>query len=227
MRLLMVEDEKNMAEAIAYVLKKNNYAVDLAFDGETGLEYALSDIYDVIILDIMIPKLDGIKVLKSIRLENIATPVIMLTAKGELNDKVLGLDNGADDYLSKPFQTEELLARLRALTRRKEGLNNNDLLKYYDIELNPHNLTLSCQDKNYKLTLKESQVFELLLKKNERIVPKEIIIEKLWGYDDDIEDNIIEVYISFLRKKLLSLNSQVKIETIRGAGYKLTVVKEG
>ncbi|MDD2519077.1 MAG: response regulator, partial [Bacilli bacterium] len=141
MRVLMVEDEKYMVEAIEYVLKKNNYAVDSALDGETGLDYALSDVYDVIILDIMLPKLDGISILKKIREEKINTPIIMLTAKGEVNDKVIGLDNGADDYFQKPFQTDELLARLRALTRRKDSLNANNILKYYDIELNPHNIT--------------------------------------------------------------------------------------
>ncbi|MDD4547627.1 MAG: response regulator transcription factor [Bacilli bacterium] len=226
MRVLMVEDEKYMVEAIEYVLKKNNYAVDSALDGETGLDYALSDVYDVIILDIMLPKLDGISILKKIREEKINTPIIMLTAKGEVNDKVLGLDNGADDYLQKPFQTDELLARLRALTRRKDSLNANNILKYYDIELNPHNITLYCNNKKFKLTLKESQVLELLLKKSERIVSKDLIISKLWNYEDDVENNTVEVYISFLRKKLLNLNSIVKIETIRGAGYKLNAVKD-
>lgn len=222
----MVEDEKYMAEAIEHVLKKNNYTVDLAFDGETGLDFALADIYDVIILDIMLPKLDGISILKKIRLENIKTPIIMLTAKGELNDKVIGLDNGADDYLPKPFQTDELLARLRALTRRKDNFNNNDILKYTDLELDPHSLTLYCNNKTFKLTLKESQILELLLTRTEIIISKELIIEKLWGYEDTVEDNTVEVYISFLRKKLLSMNSKVKIETIRGVGYKLNTIGE-
>lgn len=226
MRVLMVEDEKYMAEAVAHVLKKNNYTIDLAFDGESGFDYALADIYDVIILDIMLPKMDGITILKKIREENIKTPVIMLTAKGELNDKIVGLDSGADDYLSKPFQTDELLARLRALTRRKSDLNNNNVLKYGDIELNPHILTLFCNKRNFKLTLKESQTLELLIARSERIVSKEVIIEKLWGYDEDANENTVEVYISFLRKKLNNLKAKVYIETIRGVGYRLIKVKE-
>ena len=217
----MIEDEKNMAEAIAHVLKKNNYTVDLAFDGQMGLDYALSDIYDVIILDIMLPKLDGISILKSIREEVIKTPVIMLSAKGEINDKVIGLDSGADDYLPKPFQVNELLARLRALTRRGNDLNSNDILRCGNIELDPHSLYLSCKGNNFKLTLKESQTLELLLTRKNKIVSKDLIIEKLWGYDEDIEANTVEVYISFLRKKLINLNSNVAIETIRGVGYKI------
>lgn len=226
MRVLMIEDEKYMAEAVEHVLEKNNYTVDLAFDGENGLYSALSGIYDVIILDVMLPKLDGISVLKKLRIENIKTPIIMLTARGELNDKIIGLDNGADDYLPKPFQTDELLARLRALTRRNKEINNNDILKYGDIELNPHSLMMFCNNRSFKLTLKESQTLELLLSKNEHIITKALIIEKIWGYDEDVEDNTIEVYISFLRKKLINLNSKVIIETIRGAGYKLYEVKE-
>jgi len=222
----MVEDEKYMAEAIEHVLKKNNYTVDLAFDGESGLDFALSDIYDVIILDIMLPKMDGISLLKRMRKDHIKTPVIMLTAKGELNDKIIGLDSGADDYLPKPFQTDELLARLRSLTRRKDDINNNDILKHGDIELNPHTLSVYCNKRNFRLTLKESQILELLIAKAEKIISKDVIIEKLWGYDEDANNNTVEVYISFLRKKLNNLDSKVLIETMRGAGYRLSVVKD-
>ena len=225
MRILMIEDEKYMAEAVEHILKKNNYTVDLVFDGESGFYSAQSDIYDVIILDIMLPKMDGITILKKLRQENIKTPVIMLTAKGELNDKILGLDSGADDYLPKPFQTDELLARLRALTRRNKDLNTNNILKYGDIELDINILTLFCKKQSFKLTLKESQTLELLMQKSERIVPKDIIIEKVWGYNEDVEDNTVEVYISFLRKKLNNLGSKVEIKTMRGAGYMLKVVK--
>ena len=219
MRILMVEDEKHLAEAIAAVLKKNNYSVDLAFDGEYGLDCGLSDIYDIIILDIMLPKMDGLSVLKELRSNGVDVPVILLTAKGETEDKVKGLDSGADDYLAKPFPTEELLARLRALSRRKSGYVEGNVLTFGDIQLNPFSLTLSCQEKEKQLTLKESQLFELMIKRKNTVISKESIIEKLWGYDADIQDSNVEVYISFLRKKLSHLQSAVTIQTIRGAGY--------
>ena len=227
MRILMVEDERYMAEAVALVLKKNNYSVDLEYNGEAGLDSGLSGIYDIIILDIMLPKMDGISILKELRRYGIETPVILLTARGETEDKVRGLDSGADDYLAKPFHTDELLARLRALGRRKSELLNKGILKYGDIELNPLTLLLGCEGKEIKLTLKESQLLELLIKRNTMIISKEIIIEKLWGYDTDAEDNRVEIHVSLLRKKLFQLESDVSICTIRGAGYVLKAVKDG
>lgn len=227
MRILMVEDEKYMAEAIAQVLKKNHYSVDLAYDGEYGLDCGISNIYDIIILDIMLPKINGINVLKELRKNGIETPVILLTARGEMEDKVRGLDSGADDYLAKPFHTDELLARLRALGRRKMELLNDGILKYGDIELNPLTLMLSCRNKAIKLTLKESQSLEVLIKRNSMIISKAIIIEKLWGYDTDAEDNRVEIHISLLRKKLNNLESDVSILTIRGVGYVLKFAKDG
>lgn len=227
MRILMVEDEKYMAEAIEQVLKKNNYSVDLAFDGEYGLDCGLSGIYDIIILDIMLPKIDGIGVLKELRKNGIEAPVILLTAKGETEDKVIGLDSGADDYLAKPFKTEELMARLRALSRRKNELIKDNILQYADIELNPLILNLSCGGKEFKLTLKECQLLELLIKRKDIIISKDSIIEKLWGYETCAEDNNVEVYISFLRKKLSRIKSQVIIQTVRGAGYVLNTAKDG
>jgi len=221
MRVLMVEDEKYMAEAIAQVLKKHNYSVDLAFHGEDGLDCGLSGIYDIIILDIMLPKMDGISVLKELRKNRIETPVILLTARGEIEDKVRGLDSGADDYLAKPFHTDELLARLRALGRRKTELINDGILQYGDIKLNPHTLQLACGGKEITLTLKESQLLELLIIRKGMIVSKENIIEKLWGYDTDAEENRVEIHVSLLRKKLGQLDSEVYIHTIRGAGYVL------
>jgi len=226
-RILMVEDEKYMAEAIEQVLKKNNYSVDLAFDGEYGLDCGLSGIYDIIILDIMLPKMDGIGVLKELRKNGIEVPVILLTAKGETDDKVIGLDSGADDYLAKPFKTEELMARLRALSRRKNELIKDNILQYTDIELNPLTLNLSCGSKEFKLTLKECQLLELLIKRKDIIISKDSIIEKLWGYETCAEDNNVEVYISFLRKKLSRIKSQVIIQTVRGAGYVLNTAKDG
>lgn len=227
MRILMVEDEKYMAEAIEQVLKKNNYSIDLAFDGEYGLDCGLSGIYDIIILDIMLPKIDGIGVLKELRKNGIEAPVILLTAKGQTEDKVIGLDSGADDYLAKPFKTEELMARLRALSRRKNELIKDNILQYADIELNPLTLNLSCDSKEFKLTLKECQLLELLIKRKDIIISKDSIIEKLWGYETCAEDNNVEVYISFLRKKLNRIKSQVIIQTVRGAGYVLSTTKDG
>lgn len=227
MRLLMVEDEKYMVEAVAQVLKKNNYSIDLAYNGEDGLDCGLSGIYDIIILDIMLPKMDGISVLKELRKNGIETPVILLTARGETEDKVRGLDSGADDYLAKPFHTDELLARLRALGRRKTELVNDGILKYGDIKLNPHTLQFECGSKEIVLTLKESQLLELLIKRKGMIVSKENIIVKLWGYDTDAEDNRVEIHVSLLRKKLAQLDSDVYIHTIRGAGYILKTIRDG
>lgn len=215
----MIEDEKYMAEAIEQILKKNNYSVDLAFDGEHGLDFALSGIYDIIILDIMLPKKDGITLLKELRKSGIKTPVILLIAKGDVNHKVHGLDSGADDYLAKPFQTEELLARLRALGRRTGEFYNDHILRFEELEYNPFTLELRSRDKFFKLTLKEGQLMELLLKHKTNILPTDTIIEKIWGFDCDAEDRHVQVYISFLRKKLKQLDSTVKIKAIRGAGY--------
>ncbi len=223
----MVEDEKYMVEAVAQVLKKNNYSIDLAYNGEDGLDCGLSGIYDIIILDIMLPKMDGISVLKELRKNGIETPVILLTARGETEDKVRGLDSGADDYLAKPFHTDELLARLRALGRRKTELVNDGILKYGDIKLNPHTLQFECGSKEIVLTLKESQLLELLIKRKGMIVSKENIIVKLWGYDTDAEDNRVEIHVSLLRKKLAQLDSDVYIHTIRGAGYILKTIRDG
>ncbi len=223
MRILIVEDELHLAEALAQILRRNNYTVDSVNDGESGLDNALSNIYDLIILDIMLPKMDGISMLKNIRKEGLSTPVILLTAKGEISDKVAGLDSGADDYLAKPFATEELLARIRALSRRKGEVLPDNTLEYGDIELNTATLKLSKGDKDVKLILKESELLELLILRKNAVTPKEMIIEKLWGFDSEVENNNVEVYISFLRKKLLFLDSRVGINTIRGIGYALEV----
>lgn len=219
MRILLVEDELHLAEALTQILKKNNYTVDTVNDGETGLDNALSNIYDLIILDIMLPKMDGITILKKLRAEGISSSVIMLTAKGEISHKVIGLDSGADDYLSKPFATEELLARIRALSRRKGEVLLDNTLKFGDIELNTATLKLSKGDKEVKLILKESELLDLLISRKNGVTSKEIIIEKLWGFNSEVEHNHVEVYVSFLRKKLLFLNSKVVINTIRGVGY--------
>lgn len=221
MKLLLVEDEKQLSEALSQILINNKYSVDAVYDGENGLEYALTDIYDVIILDIMLPKLNGLEILRKLRKENISTPILLLTAKDSVDDKVTGLDLGADDYLPKPFDPKELLARLRSISRRKGEVINDNLLSYGDINLNISNYDLSCKDAAVTLTQKEFEILNYFMQRPKNIVSKDDLITKLWGFDSDVEYNNIEVYISFLRKKLTFINSSVKITTIRRAGYKL------
>ncbi|MFD1953206.1 response regulator transcription factor [Paenibacillus thailandensis] len=223
MRILIVEDEQHLAEALTQILKKNHYSVDAVHDGVTGLDYALSGIYDLLLLDIMMPEMDGISVLKKLRKKGISTPVILLTAKGEVEDKIAGLDHGADDYVAKPFSSGELLARIRAALRRKGEVVQDTALKFGDIELNTATLKLSAGGKDIKLNLKESELLELLMLRKQSITSKEQIIEKLWGFDSEAEHNNVEVYVSFLRKKLTFLNASVRIATIRGLGYVLEV----
>jgi DNA-binding response OmpR family regulator len=227
MKILYVEDTKNLAKAVEQVLKKNNYSVDLCHDGEYGLDMALTGLHDIIILDIMLPKRDGISVLQEIRRHKIETPVLLLTAKGDLDDKVAGLDSGADDYLPKPFQMEELLARLRALGRRKGQLLHDNLLRFGDIELNPHTLDLYCKESSFRLTLKESQLLELLITNRKMLLSPTLIIEKLCGYETETEDSHVRVHMAFLRKKLTLLSSDVRIQTVRGVGYTLVYVEGG
>ena len=226
MKVLYVEDEKYMALAIAEILKKNNYSIDLAYNGEEGLDLALSGNYDIIILDLMLPKVDGISILKEIRAEGIDSPVILLTAKGEIEDKVVGLDNGADDYLPKPFQTEELLARLRALGRRKGQILSANILSFGDLELNYNTLDIYSNDKTFHLTLKESQLLEMLITNKGQAISTNSIIEKLWGWDSETEDSHVQVQIAFLRKKLSLISKTVRIKTIYGVGYMLVLNEE-
>jgi two-component system response regulator ArlR len=223
MRILIVEDEIHLAEALTQILKKNNYSVDAVHDGLSGLDYATSGIYDLLLLDIMLPEMDGITLLKTLRRKGVSTPVIMLTAKGEISDKITGLDYGADDYMSKPFSSEELLARMRAALRRKGEVIPEDGLSFGDLVLNTGTLKVTCKDKEMKLNLKESELLELLMTRKTAVTSKEQIIEKLWGFDSDAEHNNVEVYISFLRKKMTFLHSSVRISTIRGVGYVLEV----
>ena len=219
MRILIVEDEVQLSEALGAILEKNNYIVDRVFDGESGLDYILSDIYDGVILDIMLPKLNGIEVLKKARKERISTPIILLTAKGEVEDRIIGLDCGADDYLPKPFYVEELMARIRALTRRKGEVQSDNLLSYGDITLNIGNLELGSKENSIKLTAKESGLLELLINRKDMISNKDDIISKLWGYESEAEHNNVEVYVSFLRRKLSYLKSKVAIKAMRNLGY--------
>ena len=221
MKLLLVEDEKQLSEALQQILIKNKYTVDAVYNGDEGLDYALTDVYDVIILDIMLPKLNGIEILKIIRKRKISTPVILLTAKGSIEDRILGLDSGADDYLPKPFSPDELLARLRALTRRNGDFINENILEFSDIKLNLSTYDMEVNDNSITLTQKEFEILKYFMQRPKLVVSKDDLITKLWGFDSDIEHNNIEVYISFLRKKLAYVESNVKITTIRRVGYRL------
>lgn len=223
MRILIVEDEVHLSEALSQILVKNSYAVDAVNDGASGLDYALSDVYDLIILDIMLPKMNGIEVLRNIRVARLATPILLLTAKDEIADKVNGLDNGADDYLTKPFATDELLARVRAMSRRR-GEVTTDIISYADVALNLKTNELCCSTHAIKLGLKEFLIMELLITNGKQIITKERFIEKIWGFESDTEYNNVEVYISFIRKKLISIHSNVEIRTARGIGYSLEEV---
>jgi len=221
LKVLLIEDEKLIANAVKQVLKKDNYSVDLAFDGQEGLDNALTGQYDVIILDILLPKMDGLAVLRDIRLSHINTPVIMLTAKGETKDKIRGLDYGADDYLAKPFDMDELLARIRALSRRQPEINVGGLLSFGNSTLDPTKLVVSQGDAYASLTIKEAQILELLIINITLVISKEKMIEKIWGYDSDAVDGNVETQVSLLRKKLRQIHSNMTIKAIRGTGYVL------
>lgn len=220
MRLLIIEDEVSLAEALSEILKQNSYLADTVYNGLDGLDYARSGIYDMILLDIMLPGMDGITLLKTLRREQISTPVILLTAKSELQNIVDGLDAGSDDYLAKPFSSAELLARIRALSRRGKRYMG-DIISYGNISLNKGTMELNCENQVIKLGVKEFRIMEILLSSPRQIISKDMLIEKVWGIDKDVEHNNVEVYISFLRQKFHSLNANVQIKTSRGAGYYL------
>ena len=223
MRILLIEDERRLSEAISHILQEQKYNVDAVYDGEDGYHYIMSDIYDIVILDVNLPKMDGFEVLKKVRNEGNKTLILMLTARGEIDDKVHGLTLGADDYLAKPFATKELLARIKALSRRNTSFEG-DIKTYGDITYDAINYNLTKKDKSVTLTHLEGQLLELLLARKNMITPKETIIVKLWGYDSEADDNNVEVYIFFLRKKLKYLDSKVIIKTSRNVGYSLGVI---
>lgn len=222
MKLLIVDDEKAFADAVAAMLENEKYIVDKAYDGETGLDNALSNIYDLIILDIMLPGINGYDIVRQLRAHRINVPVIMLSAKSSLDDKIEGLDCGADDYLTKPFHSGELLARIRALSRRKDKIIN-DGISFGDISLDQFTLELTCSvsGSSIKLPSKEFLIMELFINNASKILSREQIAQKVWGFDCDCEYNNVEVYISFLRKKILFIKSSVKIRAVRGIGYVL------
>lgn len=225
MRILVVEDEFSLADIIAIKLRKEKYNVDISLDGEEGLDKALSDIYDLIILDIMLPKVNGIEILKEIRNNNIDTKVIMLTAKSSLDDKLIGFEKGANDYITKPFHIEELIARVNVQLRNNEKNINKDILKFGDIELNVRTSTITCIKNNESINIsyKEFMILEYLMNNSNQIISKEQIYDKIWGIDNYFESNNLEAYLSFVRKKLKIIDSDVTIKAIRGMGYKLEV----
>ena len=223
MRVLIIEDEVRLASTLQDLLDMNGYTADVCHDGESGLDNALSGIYDVVLLDVMLPKMDGFTVLRRLRAEGNATPVLMLTARSEVTDKVTGLDSGADYYLTKPFEPKELLACIRALTRRQPELRSSDTVEFGDLKLDKSAFTLSCGNRQLRLSRKEFDMMDLLMRNRDMVLTKETLLLKIWGYESDAEDNNVEVYVSFLRKKLDHLRSKVKIKTIRMVGYCLEV----
>lgn len=220
MRILVVEDERNLAEAIVRVLQDQKYLAEAVSDGRAGLDYALSGQYDAVVLDVMLPGMNGFDLTAELRRQENATPVLMLTALDDVADRVRGLDAGADDYLTKPFATEELLARVRALTRRQGPVQLNEL-HFADLTLDLNALTLSCGKKQVRLSFKEFEVLRILMSNPGAIARKEDLIVRVWGTDSEAVDNNIEAYISFLRKKFFYLGSRVQIATQRRVGYHL------
>ncbi len=220
MKVLIVEDEVRLADALGQIMKEQNYKADIVYDGTDGLYYGLSNEYDVIILDVMLPGKNGFQVVEKLRESRIRTPVLLLTARDDISDKVNGLDKGADDYLTKPFIPEELLARIRALSRRQGEVFVDEMI-FGDLTLNLSSNDLSSGAKSIHLAYKEFEVLKLLMSNSGKIISKDTLISRVWGNDSDAEDNNVEAYISFLRKKLNFIGSTVEIGTIRKVGYRL------
>ena len=222
MKLLLVEDEKRMAQALCELLRLEKYEVDHYANGADGLYAVMSNIYDIIILDVMLPEINGFEIVRRARVGGITTPVLMLSAKSEIDDKVAGLDFGADDYLTKPFMTKELLARIRALTRRTRG-DTDGVLSFGDITLDTATFTLVCKTNSMSVRLseKEYKILEYLIANSSQILTREQFALKIWGFDSDAEYNNVEVYMSFTRKKLAFVEARTKIKAVRGIGYQL------
>ncbi len=224
MRLLFAEDERSLSKAVATILQKNNFSVDTVFDGEDALAYMKATEYDGVILDVMMPKMDGITVLKKAREDGIKTPILILSAKSEIDDKVLGLDSGANDYLTKPFAAKELLARIRAMTRTA-SLQADACLHVGNVTLDCATFDLSAPGGSYKLANKEFQMMEMLMRHPKHLISTERFMEHIWGFDSESEVNVVWVYISYLRKKLQALHANVQIKVQRGSGYSLEVTE--
>lgn len=224
MKLLLAEDERSLSRALVTILEKNHYSVDPVFDGEEAMEYLELGGYDGVILDIMMPKADGITVLKKMRAAGDATPVLLLTAKSQVDDKVEGLDSGANDYLTKPFETKELLARIRAMTRNVSG-QMDVLLQMGNLTLNQASFELRAPGGAFRLAGKEFQMMELLMSNPGSLISTERFLERVWGYDSEAEMNVVWVYISYLRKKLEAIRANVRIRAVRNGGYYLEEIK--
>lgn len=220
MRLLLAEDEQRLSRALVAILERNHYSVDAVFDGEAASEYLSAENYDGVVLDIMMPKKDGITVLKELRSQGNQVPVLLLTAKSEIDDRVQGLDAGANDYLPKPFDSRELLARIRAMTR-VNSVQASSVLEFGNITLDQTTFVLSSPTGNFRLANKEFQMLEMLMNNPHMLISSERFLEKIWGYDSDAEINVVWVYLSYLRKKLVSLKANVQIKATRNAGYSL------
>ena len=224
MRLLLAEDEKALSKALVAILERNNYSVDPVYDGKSALEYIETGNYDGAVLDIMMPVMDGISVLQEIRKSGNLIPVLLLTAKSEIDDKVLGLDSGANDYLTKPFNSRELLARIRAITRVQTAQSSSQL-HMGNVTLNRATFELSTPSGSFRLANKEFQMIELLMSNPRVLISSERFMEKIWGFDSEAEINVVWVYISYLRKKLTALNANIQIKATRNAGYSLEDIK--
>ena len=224
MRILLAEDEKRMAAALSAMLRQEKYDVDHVADGASALEALISGVYDIAVLDVMMPEMNGFEAARRARARGVRTPILMLTAKSGLDDKITGLDSGADDYLTKPFEPKELLARLRALSRRSAGFQDESL-RYGDLALSTAAATLTCEasGQSVRLSEKEMKILETMFINHSRIMTREQLAVKIWGFDDESEYNNVEVYMSFTRKKLAFVGSKVEIKAVRGLGYELRV----
>lgn len=220
MRLLLAEDEKALSKALVAILERNNYSVDAVYDGQSALDYLEMDNYDGVILDIMMPKVDGLTVLRRVREKGNLIPILLLTAKSEVDDKVEGLDAGANDYLAKPFHSKELLTRIRAITRT-QTVQTNSKLTMRNVTLDRATFELSTAKGSFRLANKEFQMLELLMCNPHQLISSERFLEKIWGYDSEAEINVVWVYISYLRKKLSALHADIQIKATRNAGYSL------
>ena len=223
MKILIVEDEYSLADAMAEALQKEGFETKIEINGESGEDEALTNIYDLVILDVMLPKKNGFDILKELHKNKINAPVLMVTAKSELEDKLKGLENGADDYITKPFHIQELIARVKLSVKRSNNIEDTSILKFEDIELDINSGIISNGSKKIQLNGKELNLMELLMINKNQVLNRETIAEKIWGLLSETEYNNVEVYVSFLRKKLKLLKTDVKINTIRGIGYKLEV----
>ena len=226
MNILIIEDEYSLADAVAETLKKEKFNVCIKTNGEDGEDEALTENYDLILLDVMLPRKNGFEILKYLRQEKIKTPIIMLTAKAEIEDKLNGLEHGADDYITKPFSMRELMARVKAVLKRTNNIENTDCLKYSDLILDIKNAKLKCNNNEIQINGKELELLEQLMLNKNQISSRESLLERIWGYESDLEYNNLEVYITFIRRKLKLIDSKVNIKAVRGIGYKLEERKE-